>query len=97
MTTIAPSTMMPKSIAPSDSKFAGMLVKRIKINAIRIDSGMVVATISELRGLPKNSISTKITRPMPSTMVCETVFKVVFTSSVRSMYGITRTSAGSRP
>ena len=36
-TTIAPSTMMPKSIAPSDSRFAGMSVTAIRMNAMSSD------------------------------------------------------------
>ena len=53
-----PSTMMPKSIAPSESRLAGMLVRCIRMKAISSDSGMVMATMSAPRTLPRNRIST---------------------------------------
>ncbi len=84
ITTMAPSTMMPKSIAPSDSRLAGMCDSRMAMKAISRDRGITVATISALRGLPRKRIKTRMTRPMPSIMVRDTVASVVRTSSVRS-------------
>ncbi len=78
--TMAPSTMMPKSMAPSDSRLAGILVWYIRMNATTIANGMVMPTISALRGLPRNRMSTISTRPMPSKTVCETLSMVASTS-----------------
>ena len=47
----APSTMMPKSIAPSESRLAGIPRRSMKMNAKRSDSGMVRATINAARML----------------------------------------------
>ena len=44
--TTAPSTRMPKSIAPIDSRFAGMCWRSRQMNANSSDSGIVTATIS---------------------------------------------------
>src|SRR5215470_2730693 len=41
-------TIIPKSMAPSDRRFAGTLVKFIRMKAISIHIGMVMATISAL-------------------------------------------------
>ncbi len=51
--TMAPSTMMPKSMAPSDSRFAGMSVKCIKMNAMSSAIGIVMATIMAAPRCPK--------------------------------------------
>ena len=45
----APSTMMPKSIAPSESRLAGMPRRSMKMNANRSDSGIVSATMNAAR------------------------------------------------
>ena len=54
--THAPSTIIPKSMAPSDSKLAGIPVKRISINANSREDGMVSATTNALRILPRKNI-----------------------------------------
>ncbi len=94
VTTIAPSTMTPKSIAPSENRFAGIFVACIKMNTVTSDSGIVTATTRALRGLPRNRINTMQTRPTPSITVCETLLTVACTRSSRSMYGTMCTSIG---
>src|SRR5215831_17454086 len=56
VTTIAPSTITPKSSAPSDSMLADMWAAFIRTKMETTASGMVTATTSALRGLPRNSI-----------------------------------------
>ncbi len=75
--TIDPSTMIPKSIAPSESRFAGMFVRCMHMNANRSDSGMVSAMSSAPRMLPTNSSTTTVTRMSPSDKVREMVWTVV--------------------
>ena len=83
--TIAPSTRIPKSIAPSESRLAGISVSCIRIKAINRDNGMVSATSNAPRQLPRNRISTSTTSTIPSNRVWETVCKVVSTRLVRSI------------
>ncbi len=85
VTTIAPSTMMPKSIAPSENRLAGMCSRFIAMNTATSASGIAVAATNALRGLPRNRISTMQTRPTPSSTVCVTFSTVSFTSWSRSM------------
>ena len=87
VTTMAPSTRMPKSIAPSDSRFADTCVRLSSENTDTRASGMVTATTSALRGLPRNRIRIRKTRPMPSRIVCPTLCTVARTRLSRSMYG----------
>ncbi len=94
ITTMAPSTMMPKSIAPSDSRLAGILKWCIRMNAVSSDSGIVMATMIAARGLPRNSSSTIDTSVMPSMSVLPTVCTVASTSLLRSIYGTIFTSLG---
>lgn len=70
---IAPSTIIPKSIAPSDKRFACMFVKCIIIKAIRSDNGIVTAITSALLQLPRKIIRMAITRRTPKESVCDTV------------------------
>ena len=53
MTITAPSTMMPKSIAPSESRLAGMPTKVRPINVASNASGMMAATINAARRFPQ--------------------------------------------
>ena len=76
--------MIPKSIAPSESRLAGISVSHIRIKAVNNDIGMVMVANSAPRGLPKKIISTPITNKIPKESVCEMVFNVASTSSVRS-------------
>ena len=54
----------------------------------------MIATNSAPRQLPKKRIKTSTTKTMPSINVCETVCKVVFTNSVRSIKGWMRVPSG---
>ena len=47
----APSTMIPKSIAPSDRRFAGTFRRSMNTKAKSSDRGMVSATITAARRL----------------------------------------------
>ena len=47
--TTAPSTRMPKSIAPIESRLAGMCRRSRQMKANSSDSGIVIATISPER------------------------------------------------
>ena len=76
--------MIPKSMAPSDRRLAGISVRYIRIKAISKDTGMVIETSNAPRQLPKNKISTITTNAIPIKSVWETVSKVVSTRLVRS-------------
>ena len=52
--TTAPSTIMPKSIAPIDSRFAGMCAQSRQMNENSRANGIVTATISAVRTLKRN-------------------------------------------
>ena len=71
--TTAPSTIIPKSTAPSDRRFAGMPVNFIIVKAKSIEMGIVVATTSAERTLPIKKIRTMMTIEKPSNNVRETV------------------------
>ncbi len=92
--TIDPSTIIPKSIAPRERRFAWISVKYMKIKAISSESGIVIAITSALRQLPRNIISTPITSRTPKSRVCETVFRVAFTRWVLSRNICMLTSSG---
>jgi len=53
-TMTAPSTMIPKSIAPSDSRFAGMPRMVSPMNVASSESGIITATIADARRSPRN-------------------------------------------
>ena len=74
--TIAPSTIIPKSIAPNDNRFAGISKLYIQINAVTKAIGMVMATIKAARILPRKNSNTSVTRPMPYNSVSPTVCTV---------------------
>ena len=69
--TTAPSTTMPKSNAPRDSKFAGMCLKSKQMRANNSENGIVAATIRAPRTLPRNRKSMIDTRIIPSVRLCE--------------------------
>jgi len=83
-TMTAPSTMMPKSIAPRESKLAGMPRQVRPIKVANSDSGMMTATMAAARKLPRKSSSTKVTSIAPSARFLKTVWRVVSMSQVRS-------------
>src|ERR1035438_4144953 len=71
--TTEPSTTMPKSSAPSDKRFAGMWRRSSRIAAKSREKGMVMATISALRTLPRNRKRISVTRITPSVRFRRTV------------------------
>ena len=83
MITVA-STMMPKSMAPIDSRLADSPLSTRITTANKSAKGMVAETIRALRRLPRNSHWIKKTRQTPITMLCSTVLVVTSTSTLRS-------------
>ena len=71
--TTEPSTSIPKSSAPSERRFAGTWVASRRIEAKRSANGIVAATISALRTLPRNKKSTPVTSSIPSARLWSTV------------------------
>ena len=83
MITLA-STIRPKSMAPTESRFALSPRRSSSAMAKASANGMVAATITAERRSPRNSsCSTKI-RTTPSTMLCSTVWVVTRIKSERS-------------
>ena len=74
--TTAPSTTIPKSNAPSDSRFAGMSLSSRQLAANSSEKGIVSATMMAPRAFPRNSNRMMITRTMPSVRLCSTVWVV---------------------
>jgi hypothetical protein len=85
VTTMAPSTMTPKSMAPSENRFAGMWNRVISTKTVASATGMVAATISDTRALPRNRNRITHTRTTPSAMVWPTFSTVAWTRLSRSM------------
>ena len=83
-TITAPSTMIPKSIAPSDSRFAGIPLMVSPMNVAISESGISAATMVAERRFPRNRNSTSITSRAPSARFLNTVCSVVSISHVRS-------------
>ncbi len=83
MITVA-STMMPKSIAPIDSRLANSPVKTRITTAKSRAKGMVADTIRALRRSPRNSHWIRKISTTPSTMLCSTVWVVMLTRALRS-------------
>ncbi len=83
-TITAPSTMMPKSIAPSESRLAGMPIQVRPRKVASSASGMVTATMKAARMLPRKSQRTKETSSAPSSRLVKTVVSVLPISQVRS-------------
>ena len=77
ITITAPSTMMPKSIAPRESRLAGMPRHVRPMNVASSDSGIISATMNAARRLPRNSSSTNVTSIAPSARFLKTVCSVV--------------------
>ena len=69
----APSTIIPKSIAPKLIKFPLTPNAFIKITAKSMDKGITEATISPALKFPRNKIKTKITIKAPSSKFFVTV------------------------
>ena len=83
MITVA-STMMPKSMAPIDKRFADSPLSTRIVTANRSAKGMVADTISALRRSPRNSHWMAKISSTPITMLCSTVRVVMSTSTLRS-------------
>ncbi|MNS90619.1 hypothetical protein D3C72_1246760 [compost metagenome] len=83
-TITAPSTMMPKSIAPSDSRLAGMPTQVRPMKVESSASGITSATMAAARTLARNRYSTAITSSAPSTRLPNTVCRVLSISVERS-------------
>ncbi len=71
--TTAPSMMMPKSMAPRESRLAFMPFMRRQKKAKSRASGMMMETTSVVRQSAMNSSTMAVTRMMPSTRLCITV------------------------
>ncbi len=74
--TTAPSTIRPKSIAPSDMRFADTPVRRIPMKPLSIARGMTPATMSAARKLRRNTNRTATTSAEPSSRFVATVREV---------------------
>jgi hypothetical protein len=74
----APSTIIPKSIAPKLIRFPLTPNAFIKITANSIDNGITEATIKPARRFPRNKIRTKITINAPSSKFLVTVPMALF-------------------
>jgi hypothetical protein len=74
--TTAPSTTMPKSSAPSDSRFAGNALQLQADGGEQQRKRMVSATMIAPRTLPRNRNRMITTRMMPSVRLCSTVWVV---------------------
>ncbi|MNQ91623.1 hypothetical protein D3C85_1070130 [compost metagenome] len=90
-----PSTIKPKSIAPSDIKLPPTPNLFIKIIANSIESGITDDTIKPARRLPRKNTSTKITISAPSIKLVSTVLMALSTILVRSRKGSITTPSGS--
>ena len=78
------STMMPKSTAPSEMRFAGVPVAIIPQNAASRASGMFTAASTAARAWPRNTQRTSVTSTMPTSRFSITVRVVRWTSFSRS-------------
>ncbi len=77
------STTMPKSIAPSEMRLAGVLVNFIPAKATSSAMGMLMAVRSAARALPRKKNRTIVTRNMPSIALWSTVCVVSLVSAPR--------------
>ena len=82
--TTAPSTIRPKSMAPSDIRFADTPKYRIPMKPTSIDIGMTAATSRAARASPRNTNSTMTTSSDPSSRFLRTVCAVRSITSVWS-------------
>ncbi|MNL33236.1 hypothetical protein D3C87_1551330 [compost metagenome] len=82
--TTAPSIMIPKSIAPIDSRLADMpfIFRQIKANSN--DNGMIKDTMSVVRQSAINKNTIKVTKMIPSSILPITVCVAKLTRSSRS-------------
>lgn len=83
-TITAPSTMMPKSMAPSDRRLAGIPMTDKPRNVPSKASGMMAATMAAARRFFRNRYSTTVTSSAPSIRLVNTVRRVLPMSQLRS-------------
>ncbi len=83
-TITAPSTMMPKSMAPRLSRLAGTPMTFRPMKVASSDSGITTTTARLARRLDRNRYSTSETSSAPSTRLRNTVVSVLSMSQVRS-------------
>ena len=83
-TITAPSTMMPKSIAPKLIRLPETRFIAMPVIANSMLSGMTNATINAARILPNRANKTAITNTAPSNKLVRTVSMVLSTKVVRS-------------
>ena len=80
----AASTMIPKSMAPSEMRFADSPTATIIKNVNRRAKGTVKATIRAARIFPRKTNRIRNTRIMPPARISRTVLIVTWIRSVRS-------------
>ncbi len=78
------STINPKSIAPTESRLADSPRRTIKAMAKVSANGMVHATMSALRRLPRKAHCNRKISRMPASTLCNTVCVVIPMRSDRS-------------
>ena len=78
------STMMPKSIAPSEIRLADSPILTIIVNVKSSAVGTVSATITAVRKWPRNRYRITNTSRMPLIRMSTTVSIVVWIRTVRS-------------
>ena len=83
MMTVA-STTSPKSMAPTDSRLADSPRSTMSPMAKDSANGMVMATMTALRRLPRKAHCRRKISTMPATMLCSTVWVVTRIRSLRS-------------
>ena len=82
--TTAPSMMMPKSMAPIDSRLALMPPRCRQMKAKSSAKGMTLATMTVHRQSRMKRNTTNVTSRMPSNTLCRTVCTLRRTKSSRS-------------
>lgn len=83
MMTVA-STTSPKSIAPTDSRFADSPRSTISVIANASANGIVSATMAAVRRLPRKAHCSRKISTTPASMLCSTVRVVTRIRSLRS-------------
>ena len=82
--TTAPSIMIPKSMAPIESRLADIPITCKQIKANNRDKGIMTATTTVVRQSAIKMNTMKVTNSMPSTRLCVTVCTARSTRSSRS-------------
>ena len=90
----APSTIIPKSIAPKLIRFPLTPKAFIIITANNMAKGITEATIRPARKFPKNNTNTKMTINAPSIRFFATVLIALFTNLLLSINASATTPSG---